>query len=175
MRASDAPVTNRRAITLLPPGANSTAAFAAPPTSEPTNINVREFTMSAMFDNALNKVPTTKPACTAIVSHGACAWEILNSSMRRGVTAVAENHNVMPRNWATEITASIRHAVDLSLNQIPGKPCRSRREVPTPASRAIPGRPCHPGTSLDLYERNLSFIRHGGAMRRYRELRHHRF
>ena len=57
--------------------------------------------MSAMFDNALNKVPATKPACTAIVSHGACAWEMLNSSMRRGVTAVAENHNVMPRNWAT--------------------------------------------------------------------------
>ena len=29
--------------------------------------------MSAMFDTALTSVPATKPACTAIVSHGACA------------------------------------------------------------------------------------------------------
>ena len=35
------------------------------------NINTRAFRMSAMFDSALNNVPATKPACTAMVSQAA--------------------------------------------------------------------------------------------------------
>ena len=64
-----------------------------------------------MFDSALNSVPATKPACTAMVSHAACAGAMSNSVIRSGVTAVAENHSVMPRNCASETTPSIFHAV----------------------------------------------------------------
>jgi zinc protease len=60
---------------------------------------------------ALASVPTTNPACTAMVSHEDSLLVKANSRASAGVTAVAENHSVIPKNSATATTASIRHAV----------------------------------------------------------------
>jgi hypothetical protein len=112
--ASDAPVRKRNAMTLAPPGATSTAALVSAPTTDPRNINTRALRTSARFATALTSVPATKPACTAIVSHAAWFGAMSYSAISRGVIAVAENHNVMPRNCASETTPSIFQAEALA-------------------------------------------------------------
>ena len=69
----------------------------------------RACSRSARFSTALTSVPATKPPCTAIVSHAVCPGLSLNSRTSAGVTAVAENHSVMPRNSPEASRASIAH------------------------------------------------------------------
>jgi hypothetical protein len=101
-------------MTLAPPGAINTAALVAAPTTEPRNISTRGLSTSARFAIALTSVPTTKPAWTAIVSHAAWFGAMSYSAISRGVIAVAENHNVMPRHCASETTPSICQAEALA-------------------------------------------------------------
>ena len=59
-----------------------------------------------MLTNAASNVPTTKPPCTAIVNQDASVALICSSRESAGVTAVAENHSVIPRNSARAMTTS---------------------------------------------------------------------
>ena len=115
--ASEMPVRKRRPMTASPEGAHSTAALVAAPASAPRNNRTRAFSTSDRLAIALASVPATKPAWTAIVSHAARAADSANSSTSTGVTAVAENHSVMPKNSATASAASIFHAVTIGSSQ----------------------------------------------------------
>ena len=63
-----------------------------------------------MLRKALRSVPQTKPAWTAIVSQAACSAFRASSDTNVGVTAVAENHSVMPKNSPRAISPSMRQA-----------------------------------------------------------------
>ena len=76
----------------------------------PAHTRCRLSTRSAMLMNAARSVPTTKPPCTAIVSHDASVALSCSSRERAGVTEVAENHSVIPRNSARAMTTSWRQA-----------------------------------------------------------------
>ena len=57
---------------------------------------------------ALASVPATKPAWTAIVSQAVAPAVSANSRTMAGAAAVAENHNVIPRNCASATRQSMR-------------------------------------------------------------------
>src|SRR5688500_9054214 len=78
---------------------------------------------------------------------------MLYSVISAGVIAVAENQSVMPRNCASDTTASMFH-------RWPKESVSIR---------------CLIAGSLDLNQRDLAFVGDGGAMRGQGELRHHRF
>jgi hypothetical protein len=131
------PVAKRSAITTHGPGASSTAAFAAAPASAPAQMRRGPDTRSAMLMNAPASVPATKPACTAMVSQAASLPLKERSRASAGVTAVAENHSVMPRNCASAMMPSWIQAPggDVSWDRIK-EPCRypTRRRRSTMAS-----------------------------------------
>src|ERR1700752_3576524 len=104
------PVRNRSAMTLEADETRRTPALAAAPASAPRNSSTRALRTSERLRTALASVPTTKPAWTAMVSQAASSADMWNSSTSAGVTAVAENHSVMPRNSAIASAASIHHA-----------------------------------------------------------------
>ncbi len=87
------------------------AALAPAPIAQPTANTRRALKTSARFSAALIKVPITKPPCTAIVSHA--VWVVVNPSSAAilGDAAVAENHNVMPRNCPMATSPSMRAGV----------------------------------------------------------------
>ncbi len=85
-------------------------AFATAPTTQPTANRRRALSTSARFSTLLNRVPSTNPACTAIVSQAVAERVNWNSAAIAGPAAVAENHKVIPRNWAKATRASMRRA-----------------------------------------------------------------
>ncbi len=68
---------------------------------------------------AVASVPTTKPPCTAIVSHAVSPDDRSNAPASDGVTAVAENHSDMPSSSAAASHASMRQAGAASTAEIP--------------------------------------------------------
>ena len=66
----------------------------------------RALSTSGRFSAADTSVPTTKPPCTAIVSHAVWGRRQMKFGDDRAFAAVAENHSVMPRNIASDSHAS---------------------------------------------------------------------
>ena len=92
---------------------------------------------SGRLRSALPSVPATKPACTAIVSQAASPGVSAKAATIGAVTAVAENHIVMPSSSASETSASMSLGMG-----IPGAGAVWRRSsiVAPPGWRQAPGR-----------------------------------
>ncbi len=80
----------------------------APNTAAHENSNRAGMT-SARFSNALSAVPTTKPNCTAVVSHPTSDALKLHTFASDGPTALPVNHNAMPSNSAHAKMPNMRH------------------------------------------------------------------
>ena len=89
-----APVANRATRTANDVGSNSRiAALAAEAQTAEARKNRLGSSRSARPRTALVRVPTTKPACTLLVSADAWPPSSPNSAISDGITAVAENHS----------------------------------------------------------------------------------
>lgn len=87
-----APVTKRSAMTAGEVGSNSRIApFAAAATQLDAKNTRRGSYRSASPTVALIKVPTTKPACTALVKSDALGGGSATSAVSAGTTAEVEN------------------------------------------------------------------------------------
>ena len=104
--ASAAPVTRRSATSTATLPAAASHAFAIAPATQPIQNRRRGFSTSGRLSSAETSVPITNPPCTAIVSQAVSAAVRRNSATIAALAAVAENHNVMPRNIASESHAS---------------------------------------------------------------------
>ena len=58
---------------------------------------------------ALSSAPTTKPSCTLIVSHDACAPLSFHSALSCGTTADAENQSDIASILPTASSQRLRH------------------------------------------------------------------
>src|SRR5262245_17750038 len=107
-QASASPVPNLSAMMVPGVLANAIDPLAIAPATHPIANSRRALSTSARFNVALNSVPTTNPACTAIVSQAIVDEEIESSLAMEGAAAVAENQRVMPSNWAAATRKSMR-------------------------------------------------------------------
>ena len=91
------------------PGATSTAALASGAGQAPsTTARAALSDVGEVDERGEPACRRRSRACTAIVSHDACGRGVsCNSRDERGVTAVAENHSVMPRNSARAMHAEL--------------------------------------------------------------------
>src|SRR5207245_11452124 len=96
----------RNAIRSVGVVARMSKAFAIAPMTQPIAISFCALMTSGRLRAADRSVPTTKPPCTAMVSHAVVAGVSLNSAEIAPLAAVAENHNGMPRNIARDSQAS---------------------------------------------------------------------
>ncbi len=106
--AMKSPVANRVATAALNPGAASSAALAAAAPSAEVATSARSGTRSARLSSATSAVPTTKPSCTALVSHAASAGARSQRSRSGSATALAVNQTDMPSSSATATSAKVR-------------------------------------------------------------------
>ena len=114
--ASARPVVNLRAIIVAGVPASAIDALATAPATHPSANSRRALRTSARFSVALINVPTTNPACTAIVSQAMPDEEMESSVAMAGAAAVAENQSVMPSNWAAAINRSMRFGIESLLS-----------------------------------------------------------
>src|SRR3954467_2938570 len=84
------------------------AALTTAPAKAESAKSFRELITSGRFRSALNKVPATKPSCTASVSQPAADSDRLHSARSAGTAADAENQSDMQSNSAAPSRASAR-------------------------------------------------------------------
>src|SRR5512132_2288564 len=90
--------------------------------------------MSARLSSAATAVPATKPICTPVVSHPACAASRLHSAWSLGATALEVNHTDMAIISAAQTMPSVRRRCRTARALTRSAPCGG----PSPA--LAPGR-----------------------------------